>query len=75
MNQALALAGQGAPLSQMANNYSLAQQQLAQAREQAEGQALGGWIGTGLNTLGGLLSLQNGNNSTVGGDIYNWMKS
>ena len=70
MNQALALAGQGAPLSQMANNYSLAQQQLAAARDQASSAETAGWIQGGVGLLGGLLGSGTGNGSTILGDIY-----
>lgn len=71
MNQALALAGQGAPLSQMANNYSLAQQQLAAAKDQASANSTAGWLSGGLGLLGGLLGTGTGNGNTIGGDLYN----
>jgi len=59
MNQALALAGQGAPLSQMANNYSLAQQQLANQRDAASAQSVAGWASLASQGLGGLLNSYN----------------
>jgi hypothetical protein len=71
MNQALSLAGQGAPLSQMANNYSLAQQQLAAAQDQASSASTAGWLQGSLGLLGGLLGTGTGNGNTIGGDLYN----
>ena len=59
MNKALALAGQGAPLSQMANNYSLAQQQLANQRDAARAQGVAGWASLASQGLGGLLNSYN----------------
>jgi hypothetical protein len=60
MNQALALAGQGAPLSQMASNYNLALQQAQAAQQAAQQQAdattTKAWLGAGGTVLGGLLS-------------------
>lgn len=59
MNRALALAGQGAPLTQMATNYQLAQQQNEAARQAAADASsannLKSWMGLASSGLGGLL--------------------
>lgn len=59
MNRALALAGQGAPLTQMATQYNIAQQQNEAARKAAQEAAsaanLKSWLGLGGTIGGGLL--------------------
>ena len=59
MNRALALAGQGAPLTQMATQYNIAQQQNEAARKAAQDAAsskeLQSWLGLGGSIGGGLL--------------------
>jgi hypothetical protein len=59
MNRALALAGQGAPLSQMATNYNIAEQQAAAARQAAAAASsaanTSAWLGTAGTLAGGLL--------------------
>jgi hypothetical protein len=78
MNQALALAGRGAPLSQMATNYSIAQQQAAAARDAANAQAQAATYGglmSGIGTLsGGLLGGSNtaNNLNSLGSTVSNW---
>lgn len=54
MNRALALAGQGAPLANSANNYALQQQQMAAQQAAANQQSQAQLWGAGMGLLGNL---------------------
>lgn len=68
INQYLALAGQGSPLTASALNYSTAQQQMAAAQQAAQqaasAQNTASWLGAAGSLTGGLLS--GDNLSTIG---------
>lgn len=70
MNRALALAGQGAPLSASATNYQIAEAQnqaaMQAAREASSAANTAAWLGAGGSVLGGLLSTNNSGKSTLG---------
>ena len=69
MNRALALAGQGAPLSAQATQYNIAEQQnqaaMQAAREASSAANTSAWLGAGGSVLGGLLSTNNSGNNTL----------
>lgn len=81
MNRALALAGQGAPLSAQATNYQIAEAQnqaaMQAAREAASAQNTTAWLGAGGSALGGLLGGYSNWNSTAGnnGGIGTYLSS
>lgn len=75
MNRALAIAGQGAPLSQSYLNYQIAQQQAQAARDAANASANAATqasIYGALGTMGGGLLGGKGNLETLGNWVSNW---
>jgi len=71
MNRALAIAGQGSPLSQSYLNYQIAQQQAQAARDAANAQAraatTAAWAEAAGAAAGGLLS------GNLGSDLWKWI--
>jgi hypothetical protein len=69
INQYLALAGQGAPLSAAAMQYSMAQQQNAAAQQAAQqaasAQNTASWLGAAGSLAGGLLATNNSGSNTL----------